>query len=120
MSYHHQKETPSKSKTISNVAIAYKCYDFFYTSPDTVESLTCKVCGITCDEDRGIVGPTGHLSAMSGNHTLHDLFRCPNTGKGWHNEAVQLAIEIDSTPSCSVKQLIIKDLNKVLQQGELS
>jgi hypothetical protein len=57
---------------------------------------------------------------MSGNHTLHDLFRCPNTGKGWHNEAVQLAIEIDSTPSCSVKQLIIKDLNKVLQQGELS
>ena len=113
MSYHYQKET----KTITEVRTGI---DVFHKEPNTVDTLNCKVCDSICDVKRNAFGPTGHLSAMSGNHVLHDRFICPNVGKSWHNLAYKLKREANNTFSESLRKLITQDLNDVLNQGGLS
>ena len=116
MTYHHQKETPNKSVVINKSTIAYKGYDVFYTEPSVSETMECRVCGTLCDVKRNATGPTGSISAMSGNHTLHDSFHCPNVGKDWHNQAVKLVMAINHSPSKSISTLMSKDLQDLLQQ----
>jgi hypothetical protein len=115
MTYHHQKETPNKSVVINKSTIAYKGYDVFYTEPSVSDEIECKACGATCGVKRRITGPTGHLSAMSDNHTLHDSFHCPNIGKDWHDKAVKLVMAIEDTPSKSIATIMNKDLQDTLQ-----
>jgi len=111
MSYHHQEER--KSKTIT---MARKGIDVFHKEPNTIESISCRACGAVCNVERNSFGPTSHLSAMSGNHTLHDRFICPNIGKKWHELASNLVQEINNTQSKSIIKLIAKDLRKALSK----
>jgi hypothetical protein len=55
---------------------------------------------------------------MTGNHTRHDSFRCPNIGKDWHDKAVKLVMAINDTPSKSIAAIMNKDLEDVLQQHQ--
>ena len=120
MTYHHQKETPNKSVVINKSTIAYKGYDVFFTLPNTADHKLCKVCNSECNVERNVLGPTGHLSAMTGNHTRHDSFRCSNIGKDWHDKAVKLVMAINDTPSKSIAAVMSKDLQGVLKQHSLN
>ena len=118
MSYHHHNETQETTQHSALRSIAIKGYDVFFEKPNTVERLKCKVCDSVCNVNRNAYGPTGHLSAMSGNLVLHDHFYCPNIGKQWHDSALDLVQEIDRTQSNRVKKLITKDLCKVLSKKQ--
>jgi hypothetical protein len=56
---------------------------------------------------------------MSGNHTLHDSFHCPNIGKGWHNQAVKLVMAIDHSSSKSIAAIMNKDLQALIISAHL-
>lgn len=112
---HHVENLNNQS-----IRIAHKGYDVFYTKSSAIVEIKCRVCGTTCDVKRNDTGPTGSISVMSGNHTPHDLFRCPNIGKNWHNEAVKLAKAIEDTPGKSIAAGMNKDLQDVLQQHILN
>ena len=111
---HHVENLKNQS-----IRIAHKGYDVFYTEPSVSETMECRVCGTLCDVKRNATGPTGHLSAMSGNQTLHDSFRCPNIGKDCHNEATKLAMAIDRTPSKSIAAVMNKDLQILILSAHL-
>ena len=120
MSYPQQKETHINPTTRRCNKTLAKGYNVFYEIPSTVEAMNCKVCGSICGVDRNVFGPTGYLSAMSGNYTLHDSFCCHNTEKNWHDLALKLIQERENISSQSVKKLITKDLDRALKQGEAS
>jgi len=56
---------------------------------------------------------------MSGNHTLHDYFSCPNIGKYWHDKAVKLAMAIDRSSSKSIAAVMNKDLQILILSAHL-
>ena len=76
-----------------------KGYDIFFTDPDTVEEMRCKVCGTLCKVERNVTGPTGWVEAMGKRGHWRDEFVCPNSGKPWHEKALELAMQIDEFPA---------------------
>jgi hypothetical protein len=56
-----------------------KGYDVFYTEPDTVDEMYCKVCGTLCDVERSVIGPTSFgnqwQSAVTGMTVLPALIQ---------------------------------------------
>jgi len=101
-------------------AIAHKGYDVFYTEPNTKQEIKCKVCAAICCVNRNAKGSTGFLSAISGNHTLHDKFYCPNTGRDWHIIALALTQEVEKTASKSIANLIKLELRKLIDKNKKS
>jgi hypothetical protein len=97
--------------------IYQKGYDVFLTEPGISDEMKCRVCGKTCDVRRNVTGPTGHISAISGNHTLHDSFNCPSAGEDWHNKAVKLVKAIEDTPSQTISDIMSKDLKDILEKS---
>ena len=110
---HHVENLNNQS-----ICVAHKGVDVFYTELGVSETMECRVCGSLCNVKRNATGPTGHLAAMTGNHTRHDSFRCPNIGKDWHDKAVKLVMAINDTPSKSIAAIMNKDLEDVLQQHQ--
>jgi len=112
---HHVENLNNQS-----IRIAHKGVDVFYTEPSVSETIKCRACGSLCNVKRNATGPTGHLSAMTGNHTRHDSFRCSNIGKDWHDKAVKLVMAINDTPSKSIAAVMSKDLQGILKQHSLN
>jgi hypothetical protein len=93
-----------------------KGYDVFFTKPDEQEAMYCKVCNTLCQVERSLTGPTGYIEAMGGRGHWHDQFTCPNSGKPWHEQALELILAIESTPSKRVARLMRLDLNDLLRK----
>lgn len=93
-----------------------KGYDVFFESLATVSKHTCQVCGTECIVERNCVGPTSWTAAMGKSEVLHDYFYCPNTGKDWHEQAIALALEIETTPSKRIAALMQLDLLELLDE----
>jgi hypothetical protein len=92
-------------------------YDVFYTEPDTVDEMYCKVCATLCDVKRSVFGPTGFAESMAKRGYWHDRLICPHSGKSWHIKALQLAIEIDQTHSKRLAALIRLDREDFLREN---
>ncbi len=93
--------------------MAYKEYDLFFTAPGEVGQIACKICRTTCTVHRDRYGPTGFAAAMGGLSRKHDLFECPNKDLGWHQQALRLVIELETTPSPRIAALMKKDLEEI-------
>ena len=46
----------------------------------------------------------------------HDKFVCPHTDEPWHENALQLVIAIDETPSKRLADLMRADLHDILNE----
>ena len=88
-----------------------------WAEPGKVTSATCKVCGADCRIDRNLHGPTNHASAIGGLKHLHDHIWCPHAGSAWHNQAVELKREAETTPSPTLAAIIRSDLETLRQHG---
>lgn len=93
--------------------VRYKGIDSFDYKPGEVNVMWCQACGAVCEVDRNVMGPTGYAEAMGRRGHLHDYFYCPNSGRPWHDQAVELLEALEETPSNSLKQLIRKDLEEI-------
>lgn len=91
-------------------------YDIFYTPPDTVETMYCKVCGTQCKAERSLTNPTGFAEAMAHRGHWHDEFTCPYRNQRWHEQALELVLEMERTPSNRLAHLIRLDLQDILDK----
>jgi hypothetical protein len=89
-----------------------------WAEPGKVTNATCKVCGADCRIDRNVLGPTNHASAIGGFKRLHDQIVCPHAGSAWHNQAVELKREAETTPSPTLGAILRSDLETLLQQSQ--
>jgi hypothetical protein len=92
-------------------------YEHFYTTPNTVETKACRVCGATCDVKRGVYTRSNFQEAVNKMADLYDVFTCPNAGKGWHEQAFRLVQAIEATPSKRVAELMQLDLQDLLREN---
>jgi hypothetical protein len=92
-------------------------YEIFYTTPDTVETKACRVCGTSCDVKRGVYTASNFKEATNKMADLYDVFTCPHAGKDWHEQALKLAQAIDAMPSKRVAALIKQDLQDLLKEN---
>ena len=97
--------------------MAHTGYDYFIGEANSGEERTCRVCGATCTARRNIHGPTDHVSAMAKQFAYHDAFVCPHAGEAWHEQALQLAIGMDETPSNRVAALMKADLDDLKREN---
>ncbi len=93
-----------------------KGYDCFIADTDSEHAVQCRVCGTTCDVERNVNGPTSFTSALAKSARLHDLHRCPHANTVWHEQALNLVLEIEKTPSKSIAQIMRRDLEELLQE----
>lgn len=93
-----------------------KDYDIFFTEPDTVDEMYCKVCGARCKIERSVTDPTSLAEAMAHLGHWHDTFFCPHSGKPWHEDALELVQQIDATPSKRLASLMSRDLEDILKE----
>jgi hypothetical protein len=92
-----------------------KGYDVFFTDPDSVDEMKCRVCGTFCDVKRGENGSTGWAQAMANGKTLHDYFYCPYKEEKWHEQAFRLVQDIEKCYSPSLKKIMEEDLKKMIE-----
>ena len=91
-----------------------KGYNFFITEPGEFDVVNCRVCNHVCDVERNKYGPTNWISAMGGFKKLHDDFRCPNSEKDWHDKALKLSQEKDSTESDLIKNILDTEISNLV------
>ena len=91
--------------------------DTFYTEPDTVDEMHCRVCGAKCLVERSLTGPTGFAEAAAGHGHWHDKFTCPHHNRGWHQQALELFREIEQCPSKRMAALMQADLDEILRDA---
>lgn len=96
--------------------MSMKNYDVFYTEPNTVDEMFCKVCGTRCEVERGLFGPTSWAEAQAEGGHWHDRFICPHSCKPWHETAVDLYFEMEETPSKRIAELMRLDLEDLLRE----
>jgi hypothetical protein len=84
----------------------HKGWDSFMPDADTVDHVTCKVCGTKCDVKRNVSGPRSSVEAMVQNvgkdvrkGDPHDHFFCPNAGLPWHDQALAILMAAQNNPS---------------------
>lgn len=96
-----------------------KGYDYFVVEPASVEVMHCSVCQTACRVERNVYGPTSFATAMAKDFRLHDIFVCPFADTPWHEQALQLVVAIEETPSKRVAQLMQQDLAELLHEQNL-
>lgn len=96
-----------------------KGYDMFFADKDVKDGMECKVCGQMCDVTRGVNGPTSFGESMAKKLHWHDEFRCPNRFEPWHQQALDLLMEIEHTHSPSLKKILDKDLKKIIEKKKV-
>lgn len=97
--------------------MAHSGYDFFIGEANCGEERQCQVCGTKCRITRNAFGPTGFVSAMAKRFTHHDEFVCPHTDVAWHEQALQLQISIDESPSKRLAEFMKADLEDLLREN---
>ncbi len=53
--------------------------------------------------------------AKAGRARLHDAFHCPRAEEPWHEEALALVLEAETTRSKRLEGLILEDLRDLLR-----
>ena len=96
-----------------------KGYDMFFPNKDVKDGIECKVCGVMCDVKRGVYGPTSFASAMGKSGRRHDIFTCPNREEAWHQQALEVLMEMEKNPSPSLKKIMGKDLKDIVKKKEV-
>jgi hypothetical protein len=94
--------------------MAYKGYDFFTRSAEKEETIRCKICNAVCDVERNVYDYSGFIAAMSNRKMLHDRFTCPHSGEAWHERALKLFMEIETTVSVRALNILFEDLHQTL------
>lgn len=74
-------------------------WDAFTPDPGAERQMKCRVCGQYMDVERDCNGPGSFVAVISGCQRPHDLFTCPDAGKSWHSQAMQLRKKAEETPS---------------------
>lgn len=92
-------------------------YDMFFEKPGEITEKTCLVCGSTCEVKRGQLGPTSWIGAVSHRAVLHDYFYCPHADQVWHQQALELVLAIENTPSKRLAELMKLDLEDLLREN---
>lgn len=96
-----------------------KGYDIFFPDRDVKDGIVCKVCGVMCDVKRNVNGPTGFAEAMGKGSHWHDQFTCPNREEPWHQQALEVLMEMEKNPSPSLKKIMGKDLKDIIKKKEV-
>lgn len=91
--------------------------DYILRKPGESDSETCSACGLDMNIERNAKVYTSYASAMAGGEkSVMDIFRCPNTGKEWHDKVIALQEEVENTSSDSLKGIITSDIIKILKK----
>lgn len=96
--------------------ISPRGYALFTTEPDEIEKMTCQVCGTLCNVERSIHAPTGWAEAMGRRGHWHDKFTCPHIDEAWHEQALELLVNIEDSPSKRLAALMRLDLEEILRE----
>ena len=99
--------------------MSYKGYDFFTALPDTVDEMVCKVCGEVCDVERSVSGPMSFGGAMMNKKTIHDSFSCSDSDEDWHEQALEIFRDIQGCHSPSLKKIMEKDWNTIVEKKKV-
>jgi hypothetical protein len=94
-----------------------KGYDVFFENPGEVQERSCQVCGSICEVKRDQMGPTGWIEALGKRAHLHDYFSCPHSGQKWHEQALEIVLAMEETPSKRVAALMRQDLIDLLVEN---
>lgn len=92
-------------------------YEVFTPDPGTVDEMHCRVCNSRCIVERNRFGSTGFAMGMARKKRHHDFFYCPHAEEEWHMKALELFQAIEKMPSRRVAELMRKDLDEVLEEG---
>jgi hypothetical protein len=93
-----------------------KGYDVFFSEPERLDEINCKVCGSLCRVERDVLSPTGWAEAMTERGHWHDYFYCPHRDQPWHEQALELVLAIENTPSKRIAELMRLDLEDLLKE----
>jgi hypothetical protein len=96
-----------------------KGYDIFYENPGEIQERTCQVCGSIRDVKRDRMGSTGWAEGLAKRAHLHDYFRCPHAGEDWHEQALNIVMAIEETPSKRLAALMQQDLIDLLTENDI-
>jgi hypothetical protein len=88
-----------------------------WSEPGKLKSATCNVCGAACHIYRNVLGPTSCAAAVAGLQHLHDHICCPNAGLDWHNQALALKREAESTPSPTLGAILRSGLGRLVSSS---
>lgn len=86
----------------------------FFTEPDTVDEMRCKICEAVCKVGRRIYGPTSFGESMAHKSHTHDRFECPHNSEKWHEQAIELVEAIKNSPSASIRAIMQRELDEIL------
>lgn len=64
-----------------------------------------------------MTGPTSSAEAIAKRGHWHDEFHSPNTGEAWHEQALQLVMDIDRSSSNRQATLLQQDLDELLGEN---
>ncbi len=84
--------------------------------PDRREVKQCGVCGTRMDAKvERCAG--GFVEAMAQSKSLYNVHRCRWIGKPWHDEAEQIASEVELTKSPSIRKILAGDVALLCKDG---
>jgi hypothetical protein len=88
-------------------------WDSFSPDPGKTDHMQCNVCLAEMDVQRNVIGPTSWAGAMARSNRRHDRFTCPHTGKGWHNQALEIRKSAKDTPSKIVFEALTQEADDI-------
>lgn len=94
--------------------MAHKGWDRFTPKCDTVKEMYCRVCGQLMEVTRGVNGPTSSIEAMGKVSRLHDVFRCKDSERDWHKQALRLSQDAENTPSKRLEIIYLEEVEEIL------
>jgi hypothetical protein len=89
--------------------------DFVSFPPNTVPSMTCKVCGHKMNVERQSKGPSSFAAALSLTINNHDIFWCANHEMTWHTQARDLMLEMQRTSSNSIRKILKEEVDDIVR-----
>jgi hypothetical protein len=98
----------------------YIGYDCFITAPGEFEEKHCLICNTLCHVHRGIPETENFAMFLAQKNRLSDSFFCPNSGKEWHNQAVELNLALTRNSNPEEANVMKKNLDRILAEHGLS
>jgi uncharacterized Zn finger protein len=83
----------------------YTGIDYFAPKPGTVQSMSCKACSEVMDVERDVFTDTGYHRA--------DVFKCKNSGLGWHRQIVDLIQEQNKSACTRIREIIQEEIDDI-------
>ncbi len=95
-------------------------YDYFTPAPGAQRNMQCNACGHDMDVKRDSKTSQGFAHAMAvrtANSELSkcDVFTCPNSGKSWHDQVIDLMRERAGTASHQIAHMLGEEIKTIVQ-----